>query len=86
MWVKKADYLALIEKSAKAETRADWLITRVNQLELELGNLRHHITGVPAAVPIIRREATPPVDPEALGETSFDDMGDDLALKHYGIA
>jgi hypothetical protein len=84
MWINKADYTALVEGKAKAETRADWLITRVNQLERELGVWKEHTTGIPAAIPIIRREATPPVDPEALGETSFDDMGDELAKKHYG--
>jgi hypothetical protein len=77
MWISKADYTALVDKTARAETRADWLLTQVNQLQHELGVLKHEATGKPVAVPIYTKEASPPVDDTA--ETSFEDMGDDLA-------
>lgn len=82
MWVKKASYIALVDKAARAETRADWLRTRVNQLEHEVGALRLKLTGEPQVVPMYHKEATPA--PEEPGETSFEDMGDELARK-YGV-
>lgn len=82
MWMSKAQYTALIDKTARAETRADWLLTQVNLLQTELGQLKFQVTGKPVAIPMYQREATPVVDPEAVGETSFEDMGDELAKKH----
>lgn len=80
MWISKKDYTAIIEARAKAETRADWLLTRLNQLEHEAGTLKHHVTGIPQQIPIYQREATAPVDNEA--ELSFEDLGDENARKH----
>ena len=86
MWVKKAEYLALVDKAARAETRADWLRTRVNQLELEVGALRLKITGEPQVVPTYQKEATPERDPDQdIGSASFEDMGEELARK-YGVS
>lgn len=83
MWISTKDYAALVEKYSRAETRADWLLTRINQLEIELGDAKYQVTGRPVVVPIIHREATPrQVDDPA--ETSFEDMGDENAVK-FGI-
>lgn len=76
MWISKTRYTDLI----KAETRADWLLTRVNQLELELATERHARTGVPQPVPMIRKESTP--EPEDPITDSFEDLGDELAKKY----
>lgn len=82
MFIRKSDYLALIERAARAETRADWLMTRVNQLEIDLGNTRASITGIAQPVPMLKREpSTPPEDADG---DSFEDLGDDLAKK-YGV-
>lgn len=76
MWISKPRYTELI----KAETRADWLTHQVNRLELDLANARSELTGKPQSVPLIQRENTPrPVSPDV---ESFEDMGDDNALKH----
>ncbi len=80
MWISKRDYLAFVDKLARAETRADWFMTRVNQLELEVGTARHDLTGRPVAIPAYAKEASPPREDPA--ETSFEDMGDELAKKH----
>ena len=82
MFIRKADYRALVERAARAETRADWLLMRINQLELEVGTLRTTVTGTPQAVPVLHREPTPP--PEDADGDSFEDLGDDLAKK-YGV-
>lgn len=82
MWIKQVDYVALIDKNARAETRADWFMARINQLELELGTLKHEMTGRPVAIPTLRKEATPMVDNPA--ETQFEDVGDELAKK-FGV-
>jgi hypothetical protein len=79
MWLSKADYTTLVDKAARAETRADWLMTRVNQLEAEVGGFKYEITGRPVAIPMYTKEASPPHDDPA--ETSFEDMGDDLARR-----
>lgn len=79
MWISKADYTVLVDKAARAETRADWLMTRVNQLEHENGTLRLKLTGEPQAVPVYKKEATPPPDDPA--EVTFEDVGDGLARK-----
>ena len=80
MLIAKKDYVALVDGKARAETRADWFLTRVNALERELGDAKYQVTGRAVAVPIIHREHTPrPVDDPA--ETSFDDVGDENALK-----
>lgn len=82
MWIALAQYVALVDKAARAETRADWLLTRVNQLELEAGDLRFQLTGRPQPVPMFQKAATPrPEAPPQVGE-SFEDMGDDEAVKH----
>jgi hypothetical protein len=78
MWLSKKDYTALVDKAARSETRADWLMTRVNQLEMEVGNFKHDTTGRPVAIPMYAKVATPPPSDQA--ETSFEDMGDTLAL------
>lgn len=80
MWVKATIYLALVDKAARAETRADWLMTRVNQLELELGHVRHDLTGKPQPVPMFKKEGTPP--PQDGTVDSFEDLGDELARVH----
>lgn len=80
MWIKSDTYVALVDRAARADTRADWLMTRVNQLEMEVGSLRHEITGKPQPVPVFRKDATPALDEQA--ETSFEDLGDELARKH----
>lgn len=80
MWISAQNYAALVEKSARAETRADWLLTRVNQLELELGHVRHELTGKPQPVPMFKKDATP--QPESPTADSFEDLGDDLARIH----
>lgn len=77
MWISKQDYTAMVDKTARAETRADWLLTQVNQLQVELGTLKYEKTGKAVAVPLYTREATPAHDDPA--ETSFEDVGDDLA-------
>lgn len=76
MWISKARYTELV----KAETRSDWLIQRVNELNLDVANLRTQITGVAHPVPIIHRENTP--KPVSVDTDDFADMGDDAALKH----
>lgn len=79
MWISRTTYTALIDARARAETRADWLLTRVNQLEHDLGTLKHEITGKPVAVPVYTKDASPPPDDPA--ETVFEDMGDEMARK-----
>ena len=81
MWIRLKDYIALVDKAARAETRADWLLTRVNQLELEAGDLRFQLTGRPQPVPMFRKESTPRPDAPPNLE-SFEDMGDVEAMKH----
>lgn len=81
MWMPLADHITLVDRAARAETRADWLMTRVNQLEVEVGALKFELTGKPQPVPRFLKEATPrPADPPDLA--SFDDMGDDEARRH----
>lgn len=80
MWMKKAEYIAMVDKTARAETRADWLLTQVNMLQAEVGALKHELTGRPVAVPMFRKEATPHTDP-APAEMSFDDVGDEEATR-----
>lgn len=76
MWISKVDYTALVAKSAGS----DWLLARVNQLERELAHAKYQVTGLPQPIPIIHRENTPrAVDDPA--EVSFEDMGDDNAIK-----
>jgi hypothetical protein len=58
-------------------------MTRVNQLEIAVGTAEHDRTGKPVAIPMYAKVATPPVDEQA--ETSFEDMGDELARK-YGAS
>jgi hypothetical protein len=82
MWISKKAYTELVDRAARSETRADWLMTQVNQLQHELGVVKHEATGRPVAVPMYTREATPPR--EDMAETSFEDMGDELAKK-YGV-
>ena len=82
MFIRKSDYLALVERAARAETRADWLMTRVNQLEIDLGNTRASLTGIAQPVPMLKRESTAP--PEDADGDNFEDLGDDLAKK-YGV-
>lgn len=81
MWLSSKRYTELIDKAARAETRADWLMTRVNQLELELGHARAELTGRPQPVPTYRKDATPQPE-DTLGAESFEDLGDDLARVH----
>ena len=80
MWISAKRYTDLIEKAARAETRADWMMARVNQLELELGTARAELTGRPQPVPHYRKESEIPED--RLGAESFEDLGDDAARKH----
>ena len=82
MFIKRSDFVALVDARARAETRADWLMARVNQLELDCGTLKHELTGKPVAVPMFAKDASPP--PEDPAETIFEDMGDDLARK-FGV-
>lgn len=82
MWINQKDYTALVDKAARHEARADWLLTRVNQLELELGHVRMELTGRPQPVPTFRKESTPP--PESIDTDAFEDLGDELARK-YGV-
>ena len=82
MWISKADYTALVSNCSRAETRADWMTVRINQLELELGAYKFDKTGIPVVVPTLIKESSFPVDEPA--ETSFEDLGDDLARK-FGV-
>lgn len=81
MFIKRDKYIALIEKSAREETRANWFMERVNQLEQENADLRHKVFGVPQSVPRYARtsEKSAPHDHES--EVSFEDMGDTAALR-----
>jgi len=81
MWISKAEYTALVDKTARAETRADWLLTQANMLQVEIGTLKLELTGRPVPVPMYQREATPPEAKDDPAEVSFEDMGDDLARK-----
>ena len=77
MWISKADYTTLVDRCARAETRADWLLTQVNLLNQQLGEVKFNQTGQATAIPIFHKEATPPVTKTP--EDSFEDMGDDAA-------
>lgn len=81
MFIKHREYVALVEKHAREETRANWFMERVNQLERENADLRHRILGIPQAVPRYQRtsERTPPPDHDQ--ELSFEDMGDVAATR-----
>ncbi len=80
MWLSKDEYTKLVVTAAKAETRADWLLVQVNQLQHDLGIQKSERTGQPVAVPMYVKEATPP--PSEQAETSFEDMGDVQARVH----
>ena len=81
MFIKRADYVTLIEKSARAEAENAFLLARVNQLELENGHLRAELSGKPQVVPTFKKD-TPSRARDPLGGESFEDMGDDEAHKH----
>jgi hypothetical protein len=80
MWISKQKYTEMVDKTARAETRSEWLLTQINLLQTELGTLKHSVTGQPVAIPQFRREATDHSKNDP-AETSFEDVGDDVALK-----
>lgn len=81
MFIKKAAYLALIEKHAREETRANWFMERVNQLERENADLRHRVLGIVQSVPQYQRTKDQPAPHDHDSELSFEDMGDTAALR-----
>lgn len=82
MWISKKQYTDLIDRAARAESARDFALAQVNVLQTEVGQLKHELTGKPIAVPRYKLESQQRVDPEQVGETSFEDMGDDEARKH----
>lgn len=82
MWIKQPDYVKLIDGRARAETRADWLMQRVNQLERELATLRHDTTGKPQVIPIYTKEASTTGQKARDAELDFEDLGDEQARLH----
>lgn len=79
MWITKAEYTALVSGKASAEATRDWALTQINMLQTEVGQLKLELTGKPQPVPRFRMEAAKPVDPFLIGETSFEDLGDEEA-------
>lgn len=82
MWISKQQYTDLVDARARAETKSDWLLTQVNLLNAQLGEMKYQQTGKPTPVPLFQREATPqdtqtPID-------VFDDMGD-VAARIDGV-
>ncbi len=70
----------LREAKARAEAGADWLRTRVNQVEREAAALRADATGKPQVVPRVDRVANPNVvDDYREAVLEYDDMGDTRA-------
>ena len=76
MWVSKSQFVAGIQQAAAHAAENKWLLARVNQLEQEVGTLKHALTGREQKVPVYAKEATPPEDD---GHLTFEDMGDELA-------
>jgi hypothetical protein len=82
MWISKKQYTDLIDRTARAEAARDFALAHVNVLQTEVGQLKLEITGRPQPVPRFKLESQKTVDPEQVGETSFEDLGDDEARRH----
>lgn len=85
MWIRRREYTALLtqiaelrEQKAVAETKADWLRVRVNQLELETAQLKADATGSPQIVPQITKNPNG-VDDYSSAVLEFEDVGDSRA-------
>lgn len=78
MWISRKRYEELLTTAARNEERADWLRTRVNQLEFERADLLAQRTGRPQrAITVERKPDQFSEFPD--GTVNFDDMGDEAA-------
>lgn len=75
----QAELLKSARECSAAQTRGDFLITRVNVLEQEYAQLRNKLTGLPAIAPTI--EKGQPLRASEIGANVdlFEDVGDEKA-------
>lgn len=97
MWISRAEYAELIDKSVRAagerdamqrqvdaqKTNQEWMVLRLTQLEHERAQLLYRYMDVKITVPTVELDV--PVTPESstIGSDlpSFDDVGDAEAKK-----
>ncbi len=97
MWIRRAEYAELIDKSVRAagerdamqrqldaqKTNQDWMVLRLTQLEHERAQLLHRYMDIKITVPSVELDV--PVTPESsnIGSDlpSFNDVGDEEAKK-----
>lgn len=97
MWVKRADYDAMMARALEAngakealerqvlsqKTTMDWMVVRLTQLEHERAALIYRYMDIKITVPTIELDTPPAAEPSTIGNDlpSFDDVGDDEAKK-----
>ena len=72
---------AVAVKAASKETMADMLTLRINQVEHELGTLKHSVTGLPVMTTSIAKGSPTQNAALAAGADLFEDVGDEAAQR-----
>lgn len=101
MWISRAEYAELIDKTVRAEgekhamqrqvdaqkTNQDWMVLRLTQLEHERAQLLYRYMDIKITTPSVELDVPVTPDASSIGSDlpSFNDVGDEEAKK-LGLA